>query len=264
MSPIISLTTDFGNQDGFVGVMKGVIWRIAPDAHIADITHEIPPQNVRLGGYALWRIVPFFPPESVHIAVIDPGVGTQRRPIGLRIGNQYFIVPDNGLITPILQDGEQSGQVIEIVHLTNTKYWLSNVSQTFHGRDIFAPAGAHLAVGVPLTELGDPINDPIRIEFSQPNKTALGWEAHITIIDVFGNLTTDLPAKHLENLKEVTLRLGKHIIDGLVHSYGHKNPGDLVALVDSENFIEIGRVNGSAASLTGAKIGDVVEVIFHE
>jgi S-adenosyl-L-methionine hydrolase (adenosine-forming) len=264
MRRIISLTTDFGNQDGFVGTMKGVIWGIAPDAHIADITHEIPPQNIRLGGYALWRAVPFFPPGSVHIAVIDPGVGTQRRPIGLRIGNQYFIVPDNGLITPILQDGEQNGDVIEIVHLNNPKYWLSTVSHTFHGRDIFAPTGAYLAAGVPLTELGDQIKDPIKIQFSKPKRTAQGWEAHITIIDVFGNLTTDLPAKYLENLMGITFRLDDYTINGLVRSYGHKSSGDLIALVDSENFIEIGMVNGSAAFLTSAKIGDVVEVILHE
>jgi len=153
MKTTISLTTDFGNQDGFVGVMKGVIWGIAPDAHVADITHDIPPQNIRLGAYALWRVVPYFPPGSVHIAVIDPGVGTQRRPIGLKIGEQQFIVPDNGLITTILEEGERSGKRIEMVHLNNPKYWLENVSHTFHGRDIFAPTGAHLAAGVPIENL---------------------------------------------------------------------------------------------------------------
>jgi hypothetical protein len=174
MKPIITLTTDFGNQDGFVGVMKGVIWGIAPDAHIADITHDIPPQNIRLGAYALWRVVPYFPAGSVHIAVIDPGVGTQRRPIGLKIGEQQFIVPDNGLITPILEEGERTGKSIEKVHLNNPKYWLENVSHTFHGRDIFAPTGAHLAAGVPLENLGDRIEDLIRIDFSRPIKRSRG------------------------------------------------------------------------------------------
>jgi S-adenosylmethionine hydrolase len=263
MHKIITLTTDFGEQDGFVGVMKGVIWTIAPGAQIADITHQIPPQNVRLGAYALWRVVPFFPPGSIHIAVIDPGVGTHRRPIGLQIGNQYFIVPDNGLITPILEDGEESGYPIEIVHLNNPDFWLPEVSHTFHGRDIFAPTGAHLAAGVPLRDLGDSISDPIRLEFSKPIKTTQGWQAHITIIDVFGNLTTDLPAKALADAKKVTFRLKDHTIDGLVTSYGHRKTGELIALVDSENYIEMSVVNGNAAQKTGGKIGDIVEVIVY-
>lgn len=263
MQKIISLTTDFGTQDGFVGVMKGVIWGIAPGVQIADITHHIPPQNVRLGAYALWRAVPFFPPGSVHIAVVDPGVGTHRRPIGLRIGSQYFIVPDNGLITPILEDGEASGGTIEIVHLTNPDYWLPEVSHTFHGRDIFAPTGAHLAGGVPLTALGDPITGPVRLAFSRPRKTTQGWEAHITIIDVFGNLTTDLPAKAIADAEKVTFRLKDHTIVGLVTSYGHRKAGELIALVDSENYIEMSVVNGDAAQKTGAKIGDLVEVLVH-
>lgn len=264
MDKIISLTTDFGQLNGFVGVMKGVIWGIAPSSQIADITHEIPPQNIRLGAYALWRIVPFFPPGSVHIAVIDPGVGTQRRPIGLSIGDQYFIVPDNGLITPILEDGESLGQPIEIIHLNNPDYWLPEVSNTFHGRDIFAPTGAHLAHGAPLKAMGDPIKDPIKLEFSRPIKTPQGWEAHITIIDVFGNLTTDLPVKAITNAKDVTVRLKDNVIEGLVTSYGHRQAGELIALVDSENYLEISVVNGNAAQQTGAQIGDIVEVITHE
>jgi len=258
---IISLTTDFGNLNGFIGVMKGVIWGIAPDAHIADITHDIPAQNVRQGAYALWRVVPFFPPGSVHIAVVDPGVGTQRRPIGLKIGEQQFIVPDNGLITPILVDSEAAGLPIEIVHLNNPKYWLPQVSHTFHGRDIFAPTGAHLAASVPLQALGDTIDDPIRLDLTRPQKTSSGWLAHITIIDVFGNLTTDLPAKLISNSNDVSFQLKEHKIEGLVHSYGHRQAGELVALIDAENYMEIAVVNGSAAKKTGAQIGDTIEVI---
>jgi S-adenosyl-L-methionine hydrolase (adenosine-forming) len=264
MHTVISLTTDFGQLNGFVGVMKGVIWGIAPEAKIADITHDIPPQDVRLGAYALWRAVPFFPPGSVHIAVVDPGVGTHRRPIGLRIGEQYFIVPDNGLITPILEDGENADQPIEVVHLNNPDYWLPEVSNTFHGRDIFAPTGAHLARGVSLNVLGDPITDPVRLPFSRPKKTDQGWEAHITIIDVFGNLTTDLPASAISDAKAVTFELRGHVIDGLVRSYGHRETGELIALVDSENYIEISVVNGNAAETIGVQIGDTVEVFINE
>ncbi len=264
MRRIISLTTDFGQENGFVGVMKGVIWGIAPEAQIADISHEIPPQNIRLGAYALWRVVPFFPPGSVHVAVIDPGVGTHRRPIGLKIGQNYFIVPDNGLITPMLEDGEHDDLPIEIVHLNNPEYWLTDVSHTFHGRDIFAPTGAHLAHGVPLEELGEPITDPIRIPFSKPEKTDRGWLAHLTIIDVFGNLTTDLPAAAISEAKNVNFNLKGHVIPGIVKSYGHCNPGELIALVDSENYIEISVVNGNAAEKTGAQIGDPVEVVIND
>lgn len=263
MKKVVSLTTDFGQLNGFVGVMKGVIWGIAPEANIADITHDIPPQDIRQGAYALWRAVPFFPPGSIHIAVVDPGVGTHRRPIGLQIGEQFFIVPDNGLITPILEDGENQGQPIQIVHLNNPDYWLPDVSHTFHGRDIFSPTGAHLARGVPLSALGDTITDPIRLPFSRPVKTEAGWEAHITIIDVFGNLTTDLPAEAIKDAKETTFKLKHFVIEGLVQSYGHRKPGDLVALIDSENYIEISKVNGNAANYTGAQIGDKVEVLVH-
>jgi hypothetical protein len=264
MRPIISLTTDFGIQNSFVGVMKGVIWGIVPEAQIADITHQIPPQNIRLGAYALWRIVPFFPAGSVHIAVIDPGVGTKRRPIGLKIGENYFIIPDNGLITPVLEDGKRSGAEIKIVHLNNHEYHLSKVSNTFHGRDIFAPVGAHLAAGVPVEKMGDRIDDPVLIDLPQPIKTDKGWVAHITIIDVFGNLTTDLPASELSDDENVTFHLKGHRVEGLVPSYGHREEGELVALVDSEDYIEIGAVNGNAAEITGAKIGDTIEVILNE
>lgn len=264
MRQITTITTDFGTQNGFIGVMKGVIWGIAPKSHIADITHEIPPQNVRLGAYALWRVVPFFPPGTVHIAVVDPGVGTKRRPIGLKIGHQKYIVPDNGLITPILEDGERAGEPIEIVHLNNPDYWLPKVSHTFHGRDIFAPTGAHLAHGVPLRALGDPISDPVRLEFSRPKKTQQGWEAHITIIDVFGNLTTDLPAEKITDPEHVTFHLKDRVIEGMVTSYGHREPGSLIALVDSEDFVEISVVNGNAAKTLGAEIGDTVEVLLND
>ena len=264
MRQITTITTDFGTQNGFIGVMKGVIWGIAPETNIADITHEIPPQNVQLGAYALWRVVPFFPPGTVHIAVVDPGVGTKRRPIGLQIGDQKYIVPDNGLITPILEDGERAGDPIEIVHLNNPAYWLPKVSHTFHGRDIFAPTGAHLAHGVPLEKLGDSISDPIRLDFSRPKKTQQGWETHITIIDVFGNLTTDLPAEKITDFTHVTFRIKDRVIEGMVTSYGHREPGTLIALVDSENYVEISVVNGNAAKTLGAEIGDTVEVFVNE
>ncbi|HQL92790.1 MAG TPA: SAM-dependent chlorinase/fluorinase, partial [Anaerolineaceae bacterium] len=139
---VLSITTDFGNLNGFTGTMKGVIYGISPDVKIVDITHEIPAQDVRTGSIALWRAVPYFPAGSVHVAVVDPGVGTARRPIAAKLGEQYFVVPDNGFITPMLEDAEAAGEEIIIVHLDNPEYWLDTVYTTFHGRDIFAPVGA--------------------------------------------------------------------------------------------------------------------------
>lgn len=258
---ILSITTDFGLTNGFVGVMKGVIYGIAPDVKIVDISQLISPQNVLEGAYAMWRAVPFFPPGSVHVGVIDPGVGTKRRPIGAHLGDQYFIAPDNGLLTPLILDAERDGAIMEFVHLDNPNYWLPKVSNTFHGRDIFAPTGAHLAAGVSLSELGTPITDPFRLDMPRPEKTEDGWLAHVTIIDVFGNLTTDLPADALKGRRDVVIRVHGHEIDVIIESYGHRETGDLVAVVDSEDYIEISVVNGNAARMLNASTGDEVEIL---
>jgi hypothetical protein len=258
---VLSLTTDFGLTNGFVGVMKGVIYGITPDVKIVDISHLISGQNVLEGAYTIWRAVPFFPPGSIHIGVVDPGVGTSRRPLAARLGDQFFIAPDNGLLTPLILDAERKGKIVEFLHLDKPEYWLPKISNTFHGRDIFAPAGAHLAAGVPFRELGTPVSDPVRLELPRPEKTGTGWLAHVTIIDVFGNLTTDLPANALEGRRDVLLRLHGHEIEGMIDSYGHRETGDLVALVDSENYVEIAVVNDSAARILDAQVGDEVEVL---
>jgi len=258
---VLTITTDFGNTNGFVGVMKGVIYGIAPEVKIVDISQLISAQNVLEAAYAMWRAVPFFPPGSVHVGVVDPGVGTKRRPIGAHLGDQYFIAPDNGLLTPLILDAERDGQIVEFVHLDNSKFWLPKVSNTFHGRDIFAPTGAHLAAGVPLRELGTSITDPIRLDMPRPEKTEDGWRAHVTIIDVFGNLTTDLPAAALEGRRDVLIRIHDREIEGIVDSYGHGEVGDLVAVVDSEDYIEVSVVNGSAARTLNANTGDVLEIL---
>lgn len=257
---ILTLTTDFGQVNGFVGTMKGVIWGINTNIQIADISHEIKPQNVLDGAIALWRAAPFFPPETVHVAVVDPGVGTHRRALAAQIGHQYYVLPDNGLITPMLLDGEESGQTIKLIHLTNPGYFLPRVSNTFHGRDVFAPVGAHLANGTPLEALGDVINDPVRLALPRPHPTHTGWRAHITVIDVFGNLTTDLHAKLLPAHADITFQVGGVSVHGLVESYGHRKPGEVIALIDSEDYIELAVVNGSAAAVLGASVGDVIEV----
>lgn len=259
--PVISLTTDFGLKDGFVGTMKGVIWGIAPEVQIADITHEIPPQDIMTGAIALWRAAPFFSAGSVHIAVVDPGVGTERRPMAARLGYQFYVVPDNGLLTPLILDAEATGLPIEYVHLENPEYWLPSVSRTFHGRDIFAPVGAHLYNGVALYNLGSRFTNPVRLDMQLPEPIPGGWRAHINVIDIFGNLSTNLRGNRIAELGQVVIRLHGREIDGLVETYGHRDAGELVALIDSENFLEVALVNGSAARELGARLGDVVEIL---
>ena len=184
--------------------------------------------------------------------------------MGARLGYQFFVLPDNGLLTPLILDAEAAGLPIEYVHLENREYWLPRTSSTFHGRDIFAPVGAHLANGVPLYNLGPHFQNPVRLKMLCPEAIPGGWRAHIKVIDVFGNLTTDLRADQITGLGKVIVHvLGKEIT-GLVDSYGYRQPGDVVALIDSENYLEIAVVNGSAARLLGAKVGDAVEVLSRE
>ena len=258
----ISLTTDFGIRNGFVGVLKGVIYKIAPETKIADISHTIAAQDIHEGAFALWRAYSFFPNKTVHVFVVDPGVGTQRRPLAAKIGTQFFVGPDNGFLTPIIEDAEREQIKMEFVELNNPKYFLPRVSRTFHGRDIFAPVAAHLSNGFSLKDVGTPFTDPARIKLSRPEKTSNGFTAHVTLIDIFGNITTDLPASALQGQTDVLFRLRGAEVNGVVESYGHRSVGDLVAVVDSEDFIEIAVVNGNAAQKLGAQIGDVVDVIF--
>ncbi len=258
---IISMTTDFGLQDGFVGVMKGIILGIAPQAQIVDLSHQVPPQNVSQGAYLLRRHAQYFPAGSVHLAVIDPGVGTQRRPLAARLGGQYFVAPDNGLLYPLMQAVGQSQQEARFVHLDQERYWLPQVSRTFHGRDIFAPAAAYLALGVPLQELGSVIDDPQALQLPEPQPTSSGWQAHVTSIDRFGNLAIDLPAGHIVNPAAMLIQIGGVQITGLVHTYGDRQVGELVALSDSAGYLEIAEVNGSAARRLNAEVGDLVEVL---
>jgi S-adenosylmethionine hydrolase len=180
-----------------------------------------------------------------------------------RIGDYFFVGPDNGLITPIIEDGERNNQTMEFIHLNNPKFWLPQISRTFHGRDIFAPIAAHLANGTSLKVMGSPIEDPVRLKLPRPERTSTGWRAHVTVVDIFGNLTTDLPAEALQGRTDVLFRLRGAEVNGIVESYGHRQPGDLVAVVDSENFIEIAVVNGSAQERLDARVGDTVEVIFN-
>lgn len=257
---VITLLTDFGTQDGYAGVMRGVIWKINPQIQIADLTHEISPQNIREGALTLARCAPFFPENTVHIAVVDPGVGSQRRPIAAQLGSHYFVGPDNGLFTLLLENAEVSHSPFTIVHLDQPGFWLTPISYSFHGRDIFAPVGAHLASGVPLLSLGSPINDPIRISFPKPRQITNGWQGEIIAIDHFGNLSTNLERSLLSPHQQIQVYIKKKMIHNMVKSYSECRPGDLVAIFDSDHRLSIAVVNGNASLVLQAQVGDQIEL----
>jgi len=258
----ITLLTDFGLKDGNVGVMKGVIWGICPQAQIADLSHTISPQNILEGALVLSRSAPYFPPGSVHLAVVDPGVGTSRRPLAARLGERYFVGPDNGLVTLLLERAESRGDPVQFLHLDNPRYWLPEVSHVFHGRDIFAPAAAHLANGVPLQELGTPVTDPIRLPLPPAERTPTGWLGQVIHIDHFGNISSNLRREHLGERDDATIRLCGVNIRGLVRTFGEGAPGALIALYGSTGSLLVCEVNGDAARRLDASIGDPFEVIF--
>lgn len=258
---IVTLMTDFGLKDGNVGVMKGVILGISPNSQIVDLSHLISPQNVREAALILARSAPYFPPGTIHVVVVDPGVGTNRRPLAAQIGAQRFVLPDNGLLTITLQRAEQSQQNVDIVHLDRPAYWLSEISHVFHGRDIFAPAAGHLARGVPLADLGSTISDPVRLNLPEPWRTIDGIHGEVVHIDHFGNIAFNIRREHLKDVSELLIQIGSHQIEGLVQNFGERSVGELVALYGSTGDLIVSVVNGNAAHTLGAKLGDPVEVL---
>lgn len=258
----ITLTTDFGTRDGYAGTMKGVIWMVAPDAAITDITHDISPQNILEGALTLKRTLQYFPAGCVHIAVVDPGVGTQRRPIAARLGDHFLVGPDNGLFWLHIQNGINAGQSFEAVHLNQSEYWLDPVSHSFHGRDIFAPVGAHLANGVPLHRLGSPIHDLVQLHFPAPQPTKTGWHGEIIHADTFGNLATNIARSHIPPHAHVSVHIAGQTISGISNAYGDRKPGEFAAIFDSDELLSLAVVNGSAARQLNAATGTPVEIIF--
>lgn len=266
---IITLTTDFGRADSYVGAMKGVILSLAPDAVVVDISHEIEPQNVRQGAFVLYSACPFFPPGTIHVAVVDPGVGSERWALAVRTEKAIFLAPDNGLLSYILAE-ELTGKILEAVHLTEGHYWLSRVSRTFHGRDIFAPVAAHLARGVPLSALGQPLADLFLFPFPRPRilnaNTLLG---HIIYIDRFGNLITSfrfeegrIPteegAVEIPPSSRMVVELHGRRISGIKESYVAGQKGEFLALTGSSGHLEIAISGGNAAEALRAGPEDEV------
>ena len=261
---IITLLTDFGLQDGYAGVMKGVIWGICPYAQIADITHTIAPQNIRQGALALALTCPYYPAGTVHVAVVDPGVGTARRPVAIRIGEHFFVGPDNGLFSPVLDEAERSGKPVTAVRLDQPDYWLKDISHVFHGRDIFSPVAAHLACGVPLEKVGTPIHDPVRFSLPKAVISPEGIQGQVMLLDNYGNMYTNIPLAALAEHDPASLKImvTGQVIQGLLPSFGYGVPGQLVAVHGTYGTLTVAQVNGNAAALLSAGVDTPVKVTF--
>jgi S-adenosylmethionine hydrolase len=253
--PIITLTTDFGTRDHFVAAMKGVILSIAPKATIVDITHEIAPFAIAEAAFTIAEAWRWFPKKSIHVAVVDPGVGSTRRPILVESGGHYFIGPDNGILP---RDGKA-----KIRQLKAVKYFSKETSQTFHGRDVFAPAAAHLAAGIRPSALGPLIADSIRSTTDQPTRTGTRtWSGTVLKVDRFGNLITNFHIAEFPDLirRPIDILAGIHQVDYLVRSYAEATPGEAVAIIGSSGYLEIVVNQDSAAKLLGCGAGSPIEL----
>ena len=262
---VITFLSDFGLQDDFVGTCHGVIKRIAPEVEIIDITHGIPPQHVLQGALVLRNTLPYMP-EGIHLAVVDPGVGGQRRPLALRTGAGRFLVgPDNGLLIPA---AEGLGGIAAAHELANPEYALDTVSRTFHGRDLFSPAAAHLAQGVALEALGPPV-DPqalVRIDMPEPEIGQNRLRATVLYVDRFGNMQLNLSREHLEQADvqpgvtvELELALERYYAIA-ARTFADARPGDIILYEDAYRNLSIAINGGNAAELFGAVAGQEVRI----
>jgi len=273
MSAVITLTTDFGLADGYVAAMKGVIFSINPEAKLIDICHNIKPQSIGEAAFVLSTVHQFFPQGTIHVVVVDPGVGTERRAIILRTPSADFVAPDNGVLSYVIQqfsakpvEGGVSQHQIELesglqaVAITKPEFWRSPVSSTFHGRDIFAPVAAHLSLGVSLMDFGEAITSvtvlPLSYPYQAPDGTLIG---HILHIDNFGNLITDIKNEHLSPLKQpITIEVGNQRIAGLSRTYAGSS--GLLALIGSSGYLEVSLSGGNASTFLNAEVGDEVRI----
>ena len=271
MRPVITLTTDFGLDDPFVGIMKGVILNIVPDAQIIDITHNIEPQNITQAALILNATYPWFPRKTVHVVVVDPGVGSVlkakgktkktagpiiRRAMVVQSKFQTFIGPDNGVLTLGIQPDSR------VYEITNKKYFLKNVSNTFHGRDVFAPCAGWIASGIAHAKMGPRVLKPVRLDFPQPLLKETSLHGEIIHIDHFGNLTTNISAEliHETFLSSATInvQIGKHCIEGLVTGYYQMKGGQPGAIINSWNQLEIFYREDNAKKKLKARMGQSV------
>lgn len=273
MGAIITLTTDFGLSDAYVAAMKGVILSINPEAKLVDICHTIKPQNTHQAAFVLGTAYQFFPEGTVHLVVVDPGVGTERRAIILRTPAACFVAPDNGVLTYVIRDysteliGNNTNQQkvrvgveLEAVTITRPEYWRSPVSFTFHGRDIFAPVAARLSLGLPAREFGDTITSLEVLPYLQPYRGPDGsLTGHVLHVDRFGNLITDIRGDDLQQAKqEITIKVGDQLVHGLSRTYAEGER--LLALIGSSGYLEISLKLGSAYDYLNVEVGDEIKV----
>ncbi len=246
-NPIITLTTDYGTNDHLVGTMKGVILRINPDVTIVDISHNVTAYDLLDGALTIGSAYSYFPPKTIHVVVVDPGVGTERRPLLVSAQNQYFIAPDNGVLSVIF---EREDNVV-VRHANVEHYYLNPVSNTFHGRDVFAPVAAWLTKGWQTPSMGDEISDYKKFSMPKPKEADGGLKGVVLRVDAFGNLITNFRAEHLaENAQEngnFKMQVGTYAITKLVDTFAYGAAGEAIAYVGSGGYIEIGVNKGSAA-----------------
>ncbi len=256
--PIITLTTDFGTGDHFAAVMKGVIFGICPNATLVDISHDIQPFEITEGAFVISQAYRFFPKKTIHLVVVDPGVGTSRRPLLMEAGGQYFIGPDNGVFSMVFTREKH-----KVREMTSELFFLKPVSPTFHGRDIFAPAAAHLANGVTPAQFGRPVIDYLRMNLEHPPRTGKRtWTGLILKIDRFGNLITNL---HRDEFPDIQLRafemqVGVLKISKIARTFADAGLGEVFIIVGSSGYLEVVANQASAARLLGCGTGAPVEL----
>jgi hypothetical protein len=254
---VIVLLTDFGLRDPYVGVMKGVILSVHPEARIIDLSHDVPPQAILDAYFILSNAYSYFPAGTIFVAVVDPGVGTHRAILAIQTDKYLFLAPDNGLLGFL----EKDGKIKQIVHVRKSKYFLQPVSNTFHGRDIFAPVAAHLANGVEMSELGPAVARMERIAAPMARVTKEGVIlGEIVTIDRSGNLVTNIPGERLSGADLVQVKVGRSMIPRISKAYAEGRKGALLALVGSTGHLEISVNKGDARKKTGARVGDAIRV----
>ena len=256
---VITLMTDFGTRDHFVGVMKGVILNISPQARIVDITHAVPPQDIHGAAFLINSACRYFPNGTIHVVVVDPGVGSRRRAIVCETDTAYFVCPDNGVLSHVL--GESSAH--RVVALDNAAYWLSEISNTFHGRDIFAPVAAHLSCGISLSQFGNAANNLVRLPIPTPQVKTTTIVGSVIWADRFGNLITNVTLDMLESFgmdSGFVIRAGKAEIYQLNCAYAESEKDKCLAIIGSSGYLEISVNHGSAARVLGLKCDDVIEI----
>lgn len=262
MRKIVTLTTDFGLQDYYVSAMKAVILGINPEVRLVDISHDIPAQDIMAGSWVLRNAATLFPPDSIHVVVVDPGVGTDRHAVALKAENQYYIGPDNGVFSLITEE-----QSFEAVRLTNKALWNEHPSNTFHGRDIFAPVAAHLAAGVPFRDLGEPIEELVTYRRAVPIADKDGLQGWVIHIDKFGNLITNLSQSLIEEVigdSSVKIYVGTTILDEIVTTFGSVPEGEAAAFIGSSGMLEVGINKGDAREMLGVQKGAQISMVLQK